>query len=182
MTTTSAPGREDIEWASHMLIGGRLIRGDGMTIEVDDPAIGQPVTSVSAASVEQVDAAVLAARRAFDSDVWRDAAKRRACLLALADLMDRHRFELTSMVVTEVGTPIALCESLQVSEPIAILRYFAELATVDRTRMLGRTENPSPSEAVIRYQPSGVVAAVTAYNYPLLFAAVKLGAALAAGW
>jgi aldehyde dehydrogenase (NAD+) len=181
MTTASAPDREGIEWASDMLIDGRLIRGGGMTIEVDDPAIGQPVTSVSAASVEQVDAAVLAARHAFDSDVWRDAAKRRACLLALADLMDRHRFALTSMVVTEVGTPIALCESLQVSEPIAILRYFAELATVDRTRMLGRTDNPSPSEAVILYQPSGVVAAVTAYNYPLLFAAVKLGAALAAG-
>ena len=181
MTTASAPGREDIQWACDMLIGGRMIRGEGMTIVVDDPAVGQPVTSVSAASVEQVDAAVLAARRAFDSGVWRDAATRRACLLALAGLVDRHRFELTNMVVTEVGTPISLCESLQVSEPIAILRYFAELATVDRTRQLGRTDTPSASEAVINYQPSGVVAAVTAYNYPLLFAAVKLGAALAAG-
>src|ERR1700688_4597134 len=99
MTTASAPSREDIEWASDMLIGGRLIRGGGMTIEVDDPASGQPVASVSGASAEQVDTAVLAARRAFDSDVWREGVTRRACLLALADLMDRHRSELTSMVV-----------------------------------------------------------------------------------
>jgi aldehyde dehydrogenase (NAD+) len=176
---TSASG--PITYPSQLLIDGRLVSGDSDPIEVENPATAQPVASLATASSDQVDLAVMAARRAFDAGVWRDPSKRRECLLTLADLMDEHRVDLTQLVITEVGTPITLCETLQVAEPISMLRYFADRAVVDRTRHLGVSQQEPRSDAVVRYEPTGVVAAVTAYNYPLLFAAVKLGAALAAG-
>jgi len=164
-----------------LLIGGRSEPGQGERFVVDNPATERVVATVPGASTVQVDAALAAARRAFESSSWRDPGLRRDCLLALASLVERDRDLLTHLLVSEVGTPVALCETLQVNEPIAMLRDYAERTMGDRTRHLGRSNGTPPSDALIRYEPSGVVAAVTAYNYPLLFAALKVGAAVAAG-
>ena len=171
----------DIPWTTALYIHGRRVRGEGEEIRVADPATEEILATVGGATGGQIEEAIAAARSAFESGYSRAPHERRRMLLALADLMERDRDELTRMVVSEVGTPVALCASLQVAEPIAVLRHFADLALVDRTRYLGPADGPPRSDAFIRYEPSGVVAAVTAYNYPLLFAAVKLGAALAAG-
>ena len=183
----SDDGATSIGGKHHRLAGGVARRrspvtvGAGGVIDVENPAIGELVAELRAAGVDQVDEAVLAARRVFDSGVWRDRFTRRDCLLGLADLVEHHRSELTRSSSPKSARRLRCARALQVAEPIAMLRYFAELAVVDRTRFLGRSPDAPHSEAVIKYQPCGVVAAVTAYNYPLLFAAVKLGAALAAG-
>jgi aldehyde dehydrogenase (NAD+) len=169
------------DFHTDMLIAGRGEPGRGDSFVVDDPATERELATVRSASTAQVDDALAAARLAFESAAWREPALRRDCLLALADLVERDRDVLAHTLVSEVGTPISLCETLQVNEPIAMLRDYAERAMSDRTRYLGRSNGPPPSDALIRYEPSGVVAAVTAYNYPLLFAALKVGAAVAAG-
>jgi aldehyde dehydrogenase (NAD+)/betaine-aldehyde dehydrogenase len=164
-----------------MLIAGRGEPGRGDSFVVDDPATERELATVRSASTAQVDDALAAARLAFESAAWREPALRRDCLLALADLVERDRDVLAHTLVSEVGTPISLCETLQVNEPIAMLRDYAERTMSDRTRYLGRADGTPASDALVRYEPSGVVAAVAAYNYPLLFAALKVGAAVAAG-
>jgi aldehyde dehydrogenase (NAD+)/betaine-aldehyde dehydrogenase len=68
-----------------------------------------------------------------------------------------------------------------VSLPLAVLRTYAELASQDRTEYLGLNFDGIPSDSLVAYQPVGVVAVITAYNYPLLLALRTVGGALAAG-
>lgn len=169
-------------WSLDLLIDGAMVRGTGDTLGVENPATEETIVEVGAASTAQVDEAVGAARRAFDDGRWaNDPELRRTLLLRLADLMEEHTEELSTAVVLEVGTPVSLCPGMQVGQPIHLFRNFAEMAKIDRTRYLGRTDGPPPNEGEIRMVPSGVVAAIAAYNYPILMAAIKLGAALAAG-
>jgi aldehyde dehydrogenase (NAD+)/betaine-aldehyde dehydrogenase len=170
-----------VEWWTEMLIGGESRTGDGPIIEVGNPATEERLVSLKGASREQIDDAVSAARNCFESGIWRDPHLRSDLLMSLADLMERDVERLTKMVVLEVGTPVSLCASLQVAEPIGLLRYYAEQTEVDRSRHLVPGVGASACGADVRFEPSGVVAAVTAYNYPILFAALKLGASLAAG-
>ena len=168
-------------WNLDMTIDGRSVAGQGPLFEVENPATEEALVKVPEASLAQVDAAVVAARRAFESGVWRDPEFRRETMLRLADLMEEHADELTSAIVHEVGTPIALSESMHIGEPIRYLRWNAEEAVKDRTRHLGRREGPPPTDAIIRYHAAGVAALISAYNYPLLIAALKLAPAMAAG-
>lgn len=171
-----------VPWSQNMLIDGELALGEGADhIVVGNPATEEPLTEFREASTAQVGLAVEAARRAFESEAWRDRALRRRVLLTMADILEENADLLTAAIVHEVGTPVTLARSLQIGEPIALLRAFADLALVDRDRALGVADGPPRSDAVISYQPSGVVAAIAAYNYPLLFTATKLGGALAAG-
>ncbi len=171
-----------VPWSQDMLIDGNLVRGESTDcIVVENPATEETLIEVPAASAEQVGRAVDAARRAFESEMWKDRELRRKVLLTMADTLEENADVLTASIVHEVGTPVSLARSLQIGEPIALLRAFAELTLVDRDRPLGIVEGPVRSDAVITYQPSGVVAAIAAYNYPLLFLATKLGGAIAAG-
>ncbi|GAA1786910.1 aldehyde dehydrogenase family protein [Pseudarthrobacter sulfonivorans] len=182
MTTavhTIDPAR--VEWCLDMSIDGEPIKGLGAPIMVHNPATEQVVAIVPTASPEQVDRAVRAARRAFEQESWLDPHLRKQVILTIAETIERNAELLTAAIVTEVGTPVTLAKSLQIGEPVAVLRKFAELTVRDRTRNLGYAAGPPPSEGLIRYLPSGVVAAIAAYNYPILFAAIKIGAAVAAG-
>jgi len=171
-----------VPWSQELLIDGDLVRGEGPDhLVVGDPATEETLTELREASSDQVGQAVEAARRAFESDTWKDRELRRHVLLTMANILEENAELLTAAIVHEVGTPVTLARSLQIGEPIALLRAFADLALVNRDRSLGVADGPPRSDAVIAYQPSGVVAAIAAYNYPLLFTATKLGGALAAG-
>lgn len=136
----------------------------------------------------QVDAAVAAARRAFDDRRWSGLAglRRREALHRIADLLAAHRDDLVELTVAEIGTPISLAAPLQVDAAIAHWRWQADAA---ERGPLGGFEQvlephsgpPVPSASMLVREPVGVVAAVLPYNVPLLTAAWKAGAALAAG-
>jgi aldehyde dehydrogenase (NAD+)/betaine-aldehyde dehydrogenase len=129
-----------------------------------------------------VAAAVTAAERAFQNEAWALGPERRAAALtALADRLDAAREEFAVAITYEVGTPISLARTLQVGMAVDALRAYAALATVDRTEQLPPIEGPAANGGLVAYRPVGVVAALTAYNYPLFLAAQKVGAALAAG-
>jgi aldehyde dehydrogenase (NAD+)/betaine-aldehyde dehydrogenase len=180
--STIAPQRRAPVVTEHLLIGGERVAGEGAPISVFDPATEAEVAKVAGASVAQADAAVLAARQASDTGPWPtlSPAERSAALHRFADAFEARIEDLVATVVTEVGTPISLGESLQVRSALIHLRRYAELAARDLTRDLGPDSDP-PSHSVVAYRPAGVVVGITAYNYPLMLAASKIGAAMAAG-
>lgn len=176
----TAPARPKLTWQTRQLINGKLVEGQGASLSVENPATEEILATFNQASVEQVDEAAQAARAAFESGVWSDGELRKRCLLKFADIMEARMEELGSALVQEVGTPVKLVKPLQVGGALDLLRHHAPQAPVDRTRKLGPTAEGG-GESIVRYIPVGVVAAITAYNYPLLLMAAKLGPALAAG-
>ena len=170
----------DVAWSDRLVINGALTRGAGSTITIDNPATGEPILALSQASVAQVDDAVRAARTAFDSGLWADGVQRRDVLLRLADLLEQHQAEFGAAIIAEVGTPQNLIAPLQLGVPLAALRYYAEMAIQDHTQDLG-SDVAGDSASIVRQLPVGVVAAITAYNYPILMLGLKIAPALAAG-
>jgi aldehyde dehydrogenase (NAD+)/betaine-aldehyde dehydrogenase len=166
-----------------LLIDGELIEGAGEPLTLIDPATEKPYTTVETASLEQLDAAVHAARAAFRDGRWSELApERRSSLLHDAcRVLSEHRDELTELVVTEVGCPVSTTREHQVAAPIELLGWYAEAARRVHDRLLEPRLGGRRSSSLVRYAPVGVVGAVTAYNYPLTLALNKLGAALATG-
>lgn len=167
---------------TELYIDGSYVAGKGDRFEVENPATEQSITGLQGASVDQVHEAIAAARKAFFDPSWADADMRADLLDRIADRIDAHRERLGAILVAEVGTPVDLVDPLQVGASIALFRDYAERARKDRTISLGRDTNPlTPSESMVRFVPAGVIAAITAYNYPLLLFALKVAPALAAG-
>jgi aldehyde dehydrogenase (NAD+)/betaine-aldehyde dehydrogenase len=100
-------------------------------------------------------------------------------LLKFADLIEENRDALMDVLISEVGTPASL-KSNHIDTPATYLRWFADAAVQDRTRQLG-FNNTNTAISTVVYRPVGVVAAITAFNYPILIGVTKVGAALAAG-
>ncbi len=157
--------------------------GEGPDLQVFNPATEELIATVGSADGRQTDRAIQAARTAFDEGPWSrfSPEERSLALNRLADVLERHTELLIASVVGEVGTPVTLTEQLQVATPIRHLRHYADVATTLAEVQLGSHFDPVPSASVVAYRPAGVVAAITAYNYPLLLAISKIGASLAAG-
>ena len=180
MENAEKPNRK-VTWCLDLLINGAMVTGEGEPIAVENPATEEILATPRQASMAQLDQAVAAARRAFDSDSWRDAKERQRLLYRLADLLEERADQFRAALIEEVGTPFTICHPMQLGAPIRILRFNAALAAKDRTRSLGQDAGPPATESIIRYEPAGVVAAISAYNFPILLAIAKIGAALSAG-
>ncbi|QID18428.1 aldehyde dehydrogenase family protein [Nitrogeniibacter mangrovi] len=156
-------------------IDGRWQRPHGSgRIDVFSPADGSRFMSVPEGLAEDVDAAVGAARRAFD-DWSRTAPTERAALIQrIRTGLKARREELATLITRQMGAPIGFSRSVQTGAPIAVFGAFARLAGqfAFETR-LGHSK-------IVR-EPVGVVAAITPWNYPLNQIATKVAAALAAG-
>lgn len=152
----------------------------GREFSTYNPANGKVLAQVAQAGPEDIDAAVAAARKAFDSS-WRSFKPfdRQAVLLRLADLVERHFDDLALLDTMDMGAPVASMSSKR-KRAVALLRYYAGLAT----SMHGQTiPNSSPGN-VFSYtvrEPVGVVAAINPWNSPLVLAIWKIAPALAAG-
>ena len=162
-----------------LLINNQDQAGEGGLLRVVNPATEEMVAEFPGASLAQVDQAVTAAKTAFESGVWRNPEFRKATLLKFAALIEENRDPLMEALISEVGSPVNL-KSNHIDTPAAFLRWFAEAATRDRTRNLGFNVT-NTAVSMVAYRPVGVVAAITAFNYPILIGATKIGAALAAG-
>ena len=142
-----------------------------------NPATGETITAVASAGAADVDLAVEAARRAFPA--WRDlkpTARGRLLRLA-ADALREHAEELAMLDALNTGNPVA--EMVKDVETAAEgLEFFAGVATETKGETI--PFGPAHLNYTMR-EPLGVVARVVAYNHPLMFAAMKIGAPLAAG-
>lgn len=162
-----------------LLIDNQDQVGEGELFNVVNPATEEQVAEFRAASVAQVDRAVRSASAAFESGCWRDAHLRRTVLHRFADLIVATRDRLMDTLISEIGTPVNL-KANHIDTPAAFLHWLADAATVDRTVNLGFNAT-NTAVSTVAYRPVGVVAAITAFNYPILIGATKIGAALAAG-
>jgi aldehyde dehydrogenase (NAD+) len=171
-----------VAWRLDPFIDGKYVEGQGAPLDVENPATGEIISTVRQTSLAQLETAVTAARRAFDAGVWRrDPEFRREVLTRMADLLEERASEFAAALIQEVGTPVALCQPLQIGGPLTLLRFLAERTAVDRTKHLGRDDRVPASESLIRYEPIPIAGGIGAYNYPLMFPISKACTAMAAG-
>ncbi|MFG1781026.1 aldehyde dehydrogenase [Rhodococcus oryzae] len=170
--------------SSALLIDGKLVPGSGGTFEVLNPATEEVLGSAAEATAADMDAAIAAARRAFDQGTWsRDHAFRARCLRQLCDALQSHIEELREVTIAEVGAPAMLTSGPQLEGPIADLRYWADLAeNYSWEQDLGSaTPMGIPTARRVLKEAVGVVGAITPWNFPHQINFAKLGPALAAG-
>src|ERR1700727_1641258 len=168
-----------------MLIDGKLVAAEAdRTYPSVNPATGQVLDQEPDASPADAQAAVAAARRAFDTTSWpTDAAFRARCLDQRHRALTEHKEELRELTIADVGAPRVLTHGPQLEEAIEIVRYYADLLPgYPMTQELGLTElRGQQHRRWVEKEPAGVVAAIIGYNYPTQLALAKLSPALAAG-
>ncbi|WP_416756062.1 aldehyde dehydrogenase family protein [Streptomyces sp. FW42] len=143
-------------------------------IEVVGPADEQVIATVPAGTVEDVDAAVRAARAALPAWAATPPAERAARLAALRDQLHARRDEIAATVTAELGAPEKLSRTVHAGVPVAVAGSYAELAsTYSFEEKIGNS--------AVYHEPVGVVAAITPWNYPLHQIVAKAAPALAAG-
>jgi len=164
---------------SHHIDGVDEAGGNG-TFAVVSPRDGRPVADVADAGPAEVDLAVAAARRAFDTGPWPRLApaERGRALTRLADLIERDRSTLAVTISLEMGKPITEAYDIELRAAVNTFRWYGELAdklTDESPRTAGDVL------ALVTREPVGVVAAVVPWNFPLTLASWKVAPALAAG-
>ncbi|MFE3031892.1 aldehyde dehydrogenase family protein [Streptomyces canus] len=164
-----------------LFVGGQWREAaDGARTEVVDPSRGAVVTTVAEAGAADVDAAVRAAREAFDDGAWSGLSgrERGRILHRVAELIRENADELAQLESLDVGKPISLCHAVDITNAANDYEHFAALAhSLD-----GAVRNtPMNALAYTKREPIGVVAAITPFNFPLILAGSKIGPALAAG-
>ncbi|MER6960004.1 aldehyde dehydrogenase family protein [Streptomyces sp. NPDC000618] len=164
-----------------LFIGGQWREAaDGARTEVVDPSRGAVVTTVAEAGAADVDAAVRAARAAFDSGAWSGLSgrERGRILLRIAELIRAEADDIARLESLDVGKPITLAHAVDVTNAANDYEYFATLAF---SLEGGNRDTPMNALAYTRRGPIGVVAAITPFNFPLILAGSKIAPALAAG-
>ncbi len=136
------PGRPEPRADRRLLIDGRLVETE-RTFPSLNPATGEVLGHAPDATVADAQAAVAAARRAFDESGWAtDVELRVRCLEQLHSTLVEHRDELAALTIAEVGATESLCQGAQLDQPIGIVRYYADLLkTYPMTEDLGNIES-----------------------------------------
>jgi phenylacetaldehyde dehydrogenase len=167
-----------------MLIDGDWVEAhNGASIDVVDPATGSVIGNVCAAGRTDIDLAVQAARKAFESREWSalTPAERGQLLWRVADLIERHADELAELTTLENGKPLQTARSGDIPAAVRTFRYYAGWCT----KIEGSTKQLSIADidvhAYTRREPIGVVGQIVPWNGPVVAASWKLAPALAAG-
>ena len=168
-----------------LLIDGKWVEAkSGKTFEVFNPATGQVIAHVADAGKEDVDLAVKAARKAFDSGPWTkmSPSERAKLMWKLAEAIDAHADELALIETLDNGKPIKMARMADVAGSAERFRYYAGWATklAGDTLALAGQSGPAFHAFTLR-EPVGVCGLIVPWNFPLLMAASKLAPALAAG-
>jgi aminobutyraldehyde dehydrogenase len=164
---------------TQLLIGGRLVAGEGVTDPVLDAASGAGIALVPGASETQVNAAVAAAEAAFPA--WaRSAPKERAALLLrIAEHIEADAPAYAALESRNTGKPLAAALGDELPAIADVFRFFAGACRSPQGLAAG--EYLPGHTSMIRRDPVGVVASIAPWNYPLMMAAWKIAPAIAAG-
>lgn len=176
----SALSKAAVAPATHIIDGVPCAASDGGTMDVISPLDGTVLTTMARGTFEDAEAAIAAARRAFDDGRWSGLgpAGRKTILLKWADLIEAHAAELAVLGVRNNGTEIAMAYKAEPLSAAATIRYFAE--SIDK--IYGEIAPTAPGTlALVHKEPVGVIGAIVPWNFPLMIGAWKLGPALASG-
>jgi phenylacetaldehyde dehydrogenase len=168
-----------------LLIDGRFVpAAEGRSFGVENPAQERPLAQAAQAGPEDVGRAVAAARRAFEHGPWRrmNPAERGRLLWKLADRIEALGEEFAQLESLDNGKPLAVARAADVALTVDHFRYYAGWATKieGETIPINGPDGSTFLDYTLR-EPVGVVGQIIPWNFPLLMAAWKLGAALACG-
>ena len=162
-------------------IDGRWVdAASGERFDCASPIDGRVLARVAACDAPDIDAAVQAARGAFERGDWSRAAPRhrKQVLLKFAQLLREHRDELALTETLDMGKPISDSLSVDIPSSANCLQWYGEAVdkVYDEVAPTGHD-----SLALITREPQGVIGAIVPWNFPLIMAAWKIGPVLAAG-
>jgi len=164
-----------------LLIDGKWVQAhSGKTFDSIDPATGEVLARVAEGDKADIDLAVKAARRAFESGPWSKmtASERGRIIWKIGDLLQEYLEEFAELETLDNGKPLSVARVADVPLAADLFHYMAGWAT----KVEGSTiPIAGPFLAYTRREPIGVVGQIIPWNFPLLMAAWKLGPALATG-
>ncbi len=166
-----------------LYVNGKFLEPKGGMYEDSlSPFDDSTVANFAVASREDVNLAVGAARRAFDSEIWSGmpAEERARYLKKIGDKINEKSDELIELEVLDSGSTIKKAKE-DIFLSARAFSIFSKLAVFENERELTEILKPGFAKNILRYEPVGVVGAVIPWNFPLKMAAWKLGPALAAG-
>lgn len=171
---------------TRLFIDGRLRESStGNTADNLNPATEEMLGLAADAGADDMDAAIAAARRAFDSTDWSTNREfRQHCLMQLHDALQQEKEDMRAEVVAEAGAPLGMTYIAQLEWPLAdALRWPAQYMSeftwerqLDEAALMG-----VPYNRVVVKEPMGVVGAITPWNFPIEIIANKVGQILATG-
>jgi phenylacetaldehyde dehydrogenase len=167
--------------SKRLFIDGTFVDAhSGKTFPVFNPATGETLVHVAEGDSVDIDRAVAAARRAFESGPWPalSPSARARLISKLADKLEERLDDFALLESLDNGKPLAIARIADVPMAVDNLRYMAGWAT----KLVGESiPIPGDFHAYTRREPIGVVGQIIPWNFPLLMAAWKIGPALAAG-
>ncbi|MFE6159211.1 aldehyde dehydrogenase family protein [Streptomyces sp. NPDC056486] len=179
---TGTEGKRDVSAQQTIHVGGEWRNAlSGATREILDPADAKPFALIAEGGTEDTDAAIAAAREAFDHGPWpaTPVAERAALLRRVADLLVRDREKIGLLESRDAGKTVEEGR-VDVDCVADAFRYFADLVIGEGA---GRVVDAGSDDihSVVVHEPVGVCTMITPWNYPLLQASWKIAPALAAG-
>ena len=157
-----------------LLIDGRLVDG-AAEADVINPATGEAFARAPVANVEQLNAAVAAAKQSFADWSARPIGERASLLSALAERLAQRTDEIVHLLTSEQGKPLDQAR-MEIMASIGVLRAFATMDIAPRI-----LRDSEQSRVIELRRPLGVVAAITPWNFPIILLIHKLAPALLAG-
>lgn len=166
-----------------LFIGGEWVRPQGTgTLEVLSASTEERIGTVPEAGQADVDAAVAAARSAFDDPSgwasWEPPLRAEA-LERFATALDKRADDIARAVTAQIGMPTLIAQHSEAVTPQMLLRYYAEL--IRTTPVEESRRSMTGGTTLVRHCPIGVVAAIVPWNFPQTLTFFKLAPALAAG-
>jgi betaine-aldehyde dehydrogenase len=175
-----------MSFKTQLYINGKYVDAvRGGTFPTYNPATGEVITNVAAATAEDVDLAITAAVACFNSSNWgvnSTGAQRAEILRKIGASLEARKLEIAKLECLDQGKPLR--EALaDLGDAITACSHFAQLAEERDAHQDEVIENGTNGDFTtkIRLEPIGVVAAITPWNYPLLMAIWKVIPAIAAG-
>jgi phenylacetaldehyde dehydrogenase len=171
----------------HLIDGEWVAASSGDSFDTHDPASGRHLADLAQGTAADVDAAVRAARAAFEDFAWRGMtpALRGRLLWRIADAIDAHADELAELETLDQGKPLGTARFGEIPAAAEQFRFYAGFTTkIPGTTIPTSIAHQPAGKQIFAYttrEPVGVVAAITPWNSPLVMAAMKLAPALAAG-
>ena len=172
-----------------MFIGGNYVSGSAGTEGVINPATEEVFAEAPVGSLDDAKAAVAAAHEAFKSGPWRRLSRfeRIEYMRKFYDALERRKADIIPLLIAEVGATVALANGAQWATGMKHFRFYLEAAAQDFTKLSRPEVSPVAGgrkwlgSSVVRYDPVGVVTAITPYNYPFMLNLVKVVPALLMG-